>query len=126
MGRVVWLICFFTHACFDNADAKHLELNREVDKPKSIAIPKRLEVKAASGKKGIIFHKFSVRNSGASSGDVGKLRVFLVFITRDAYLRYYSIAIVVIVLSSLSSEVIKVHKRRVELSVKNKKRECKV
>ncbi len=28
------------------------------------------------GKKDIIFHKFSVRNSGASSGDVRKLRVF--------------------------------------------------
>ncbi len=34
---------------------------------------KRLEIEAASGK-GFIFHKFSVRNSGASSGDVRKLR----------------------------------------------------
>ncbi len=35
---------------------------------------KRLEVKAASGK-GKMFHKFSVRNSGSSSGDVRKLSV---------------------------------------------------
>ncbi len=40
----------------------------------SFAIPKRLEVKAAS-EKGIIFLKFSVWNSGASSGYVRKLRV---------------------------------------------------
>ncbi len=48
-------------------------------------IPKRLEVKAASGKKGIIFHKFSVRNSGASSGDVGKLRPFLIAVSSNAF-----------------------------------------
>ncbi len=35
---------------------------------------KELQAEAASGK-GCIFHKFSVRNSGASSGDVRKLRI---------------------------------------------------
>ncbi len=40
-----------------------------INNENELLTPKRLEVKAASGK-GIIFHKFSVRNSGASSGDV--------------------------------------------------------
>ncbi len=39
-----------------------------------VFVPRRPEVEAASGKS-CIFHKFSVWNSGASSGDVRKLRV---------------------------------------------------
>ncbi len=40
-----------------------------INSENELLTPKRLQVKAAPGK-GIIFHKFSVRNSGASSGDV--------------------------------------------------------
>ncbi len=40
-----------------------------INNENELLTPKGLEVKAASGKC-IIFHKFSVRNSGASSGDV--------------------------------------------------------
>ncbi len=47
-------------------------------------MPKKLEVEAASGKC-FIFHKFSVRNSGASSGDDRKLRVQLARWGYDIY-----------------------------------------
>ncbi len=38
-------------------------------------LPGRLEVEAASGQK-FIFHKFLIRNSGVSSGDVRKKCVY--------------------------------------------------
>ncbi len=40
-----------------------------INNENELLTPKRLEGKAASGK-GLIFHKFSDRNSGAPSGDV--------------------------------------------------------
>ncbi len=50
-----------------------------------LQLPKRLEVKAASGK-GLIFHTFSVGNSGASSCNVRKLRVYRVRRGYDIYI----------------------------------------
>ncbi len=48
-------------------------MNNSKDGHPERKIPRKVEVKATSGKN-IIFHKISIRNSGASSGDVsGKL-----------------------------------------------------